>query len=124
MRSAILACAVLLVAGCIGQDGESILLGKPPATLQKDPRDDNESGPRQLHNDPSACERNTGKMRDLCWANTASDMRDISLCDRIKEPFYKEICYGRIGVLNRDPKLCDRIGNATIRAQCKVAASQ
>ncbi len=108
---ALIAILIILTLGCIG--------GNP---LPKDIRGE---GNGSKYMDPDECEKKeTGKFRDLCYANTAPQLNDLSLCDRIKDARYREVCIGRVGVATNNPALCDRIGDRKTRQECHLTLQQ
>lgn len=99
--------AIILVSGCVGD------------VLPKDIRGE---GDGSRFTDPGECLKKNGtKMQDLCYANTAPQLKDVSICNKIKDGRYREICYGRVGVATGDKSLCEKIGDKATRQQCLIA---
>jgi hypothetical protein len=121
MRFALAAVAVaLLLSGCVQQSLSGGAGSSPSTVLPRDPRGENITPNR----DPAVCEQKELRYRDLCYINTAPQVGDTSLCDKIKGQSNRELCYGRVGVAIGDPKLCDRISDQSVRQQCHYALQQ
>jgi rRNA-processing protein FCF1 len=70
------------------------------------------------------CEKRELKFRELCYINTATDLKDTSICELVKDSGHKQLCIGRVGVATNDPSLCEQITNISVRRECLLAIAQ
>ncbi|MBU0761891.1 MAG: hypothetical protein KKD39_02605 [Candidatus Altiarchaeota archaeon] len=88
------------------------------------PKDIRGEGNGSKYMDPQACEEKDGKMKDLCYVNTAPQLKDETLCEKIHDERYMEICYGRVGVATGNNDLCDKITDTPTRQQCHTTLQE
>ena len=123
MRLFIILLALLaLCSGCI----QGSPAGGETATTQLTvlPRDERAGNDTPVYASEEACDAKTDKYKDLCYINTASNLKDTSVCDKIQKVQTRELCYGRVGVATGDKRLCDRISDRSTRGQCLLAIEQ
>ncbi|MBD3388337.1 MAG: hypothetical protein GF416_04605 [Candidatus Altiarchaeales archaeon] len=117
--------SILLLCGCIGGEGvggAAVAVPSRPNMMPEDPRAEDDAGePTAEYTDPGACEGREGNLKDLCYINTASELMDVKICDKVSVPEHRELCIGRVGVATGNRKLCDRISDPSVRAQCHMA---
>jgi hypothetical protein len=70
----------------------------------------------EVKNDPTICTQ--AEQQDQCYQQYATDKKDATLCDNIKDGNYKDSCYQNLASQLGDPKLCDKLVYADRKGSC------
>lgn len=70
----------------------------------------------EVKNDPTICTQ--AEQQDQCYQQYATDKKDATVCDNIKDGSYKDSCYQNLASQLGDPKLCDKLVYADRKGSC------
>ena len=68
--------------------------------------------------DGAVCEKIEAENRDECYATTADEIADITLCEEIQQEFNRSDCYMKLIEGTEDPELCSKILEGQWRDVC------
>jgi hypothetical protein len=125
MRSIAVVFLMAILCGCLLPAEEPAQQHESALPKEADDRFDDNDTVEWNWNDLAACEgKSTEKLKELCYVNTAPQLKDVSICDRIQAAKTKELCIARVGVATKDSSLCDRVSDKNVRIQCYEAILQ
>ena len=60
--------------------------------------------------DASICDKiKDSWYKDICYGTVAQYKKDASICDKVQDPYTRDGCYKDVGILTRDPSICAKI---------------
>ena len=60
----------------------------------------------------------TGNLKSICWRFSTMKNANLELCNQIKDPFQRTICFSNIALKEKDPSICENIESKTLLESC------
>jgi len=65
-----------------------------------------------------SCVYLTGGEKENCYTNTALDLKDATICEKIQDKNIKELCYSSLAIYLNNYTICEKIQEYNLKNQC------